>query len=174
VLRATYKPSRTSYVVRSTKHVLLPPPRSLRVRYTRRIDFRRNARWGRAGVTGTPRVATPGHSARASVISHGLAGRINYRKSTGRLARFEALPDPALRCGENSRPGKVRHRLEDSREAILWFHHTRLSSVSGLCFGGSVANKPNRVAKFLALASDGFGCFRLRTPFGSPSEWQSM
>jgi len=29
-----------------------PPPRSLRVRYTRRIDFRKDARWGYADVTG--------------------------------------------------------------------------------------------------------------------------
>src|SRR5260370_24194223 len=75
------------------------------------------------------------------------------------LRRSAALPDPAPRCGENSRPGKVRHRLEDSREAILWFHDTRLSSVSDLVFGEFVANKPNRVAKCLALASDALGCF---------------
>src|SRR6266436_1997281 len=72
------------------------------------------------------------------------------------LRRFEALPDPAPRCGENSRPGKVHHRLKDSREAILWFHNTRLSSVSDLCFQESVANKANRVAKSIALASAGF------------------
>src|SRR5258708_18078997 len=63
------------------------------------------------------------------------------------LRRSAALPDPALRCGENSRPGKVRHRLEDSREAILWFYDTRLSSVSGFVFGTNVANRANRVAK---------------------------
>jgi hypothetical protein len=79
------------------------------------------------------------------------------------LRRFEALPDPALRCGENSRPGKVRHRLEDSREAILWFHDTQLSSDSDLCFEENVANKGNRVAKFLALATFGLGENREKT-----------
>src|SRR5258708_31437494 len=76
------------------------------------------------------------------------------------MRRFEALPDPAPRCGENSRPGKVHHRLKDSREAILWFHDTRLSSVSDAVFGSRVANRANRVAKCLALAPDELGCFR--------------
>ena len=48
---------RSSWLV-GTTNLLLPPPRSLQVRYTRRISFRRDARWGRTGVTGTPRVAT--------------------------------------------------------------------------------------------------------------------
>src|SRR5258708_35482820 len=83
--------------------------------------------------------------------SRNSAGSTTER-ATAALRRFEALPDPAPRCGENSRPGKVRHRLEDGREAILWFHDTRLSSVSDLDFDEGVANKPNRVAKCLALA----------------------
>jgi hypothetical protein len=81
------------------------------------------------------------------------------KESPSALRRSATLPDPALRCGENSRPGKVRHRLEDSREAILWFHDTRLSSNFGHVFGTSVANKGNRVAKFLALASDARAVF---------------
>jgi hypothetical protein len=90
-------------------------------------------------------------------------GRINYRKrhrfpalTLGAPFGTAALPDPAPRCGENSRPGKVRHRLEDSRKAILWFHHTRLSSDLGCVFGTNVANSGNRVAKFLALTTFGF------------------
>src|SRR5229473_508084 len=85
--------------------------------------------------------------------SRNSAGSTTERAPLAALRRLEALPDPAPRCGENSRPGKVRHRLEDSREAILWFHDTRLSSVSDLDFDECVANKPNRVAKCLALAT---------------------
>src|ERR1039457_3519115 len=70
------------YVVRSTWYVfILPPPRSLRVRCTRRIRFRRDARWGRAGVTGTPRVAT-----RRDLLPEAPPAAL--RRST-------ALPDPA-------------------------------------------------------------------------------
>src|SRR6266853_714188 len=60
--------------------------------------------------------------------SRNSAGSTTERAPLAALRRVEALPDPAPRCGENSRPGKVRHRLEDSSEAILWFHHTRVSS----------------------------------------------
>src|SRR5437870_12109962 len=88
------------------------------------------------------------------------ASRNSAGSTTGRalatLRRFAALPDPAPRCGENSRPGKVHHRLKDSREAILCFNDTWLSSVSDLCFEENVANKANRAAKSIALASDGF------------------
>src|SRR5260370_15088754 len=84
-------------------------------------------------------------------------GRIDYRKRYWPpCGGLRPCQDPALRCGENSRPGKVRHRLEDSRKAILWFHDTRLSSESGFVFGTSVANKANRAAKFFALATFGF------------------
>ena len=72
-----------SYGVRAysvQRTALFTPAAVPSVRCTRRISFRRNARWGYAGVTGTPRVATrpdrSGHSA--------LAGRTpricNYRK----------------------------------------------------------------------------------------------
>src|SRR5712691_8291201 len=91
--------------------------------------------------------------------SRNSAGSTTERASLAALRRLEALPDPAPRCGENSRPGKVHHRLEDSREAILWFHDTRVSSVSAFCFEANIANKPNRVAKCLALASDAHAVF---------------
>src|SRR5258706_15224217 len=85
-----------------------------------------------------------GHSPLQAEL-HGLAAT---ESATGRLAAVrEALPEPAPRCGENSRPGKVHHRLEDSREAILWFQDTRLSSGLARVFGTSVANKPNRATK---------------------------
>src|ERR1017187_1712271 len=103
---------RAQYVARS---ICLPPPRSLRVRCTRRIRFRRDARWGRAGVTGTPRVAT-------------RPDRLPEAPPTA-LRRSTAPPDPALRCGENCWPAKVHHRLEDSREAISWFNVMLVSSV---------------------------------------------
>src|SRR5229473_1577990 len=54
--------------------------------------------------------------------SRNSAGSTTERAPAAALRRLEALPDPAPRCGENSRPGKVHHRLEDSREAILWFY----------------------------------------------------
>jgi hypothetical protein len=65
-------------------------------------------------------------------------GRIDHRRRR-QSPRGDRRPcqDPALRCGENSRPGKVRHRLEDSGKAILWFHDTRLSSDLD-CFLGQV------------------------------------
>src|SRR5260370_27214070 len=42
--------------------------------------------------------------------------------AAGHLAAVCGPVDPALTCGENSWPGRVHHRLEDSREAILYFH----------------------------------------------------
>jgi hypothetical protein len=94
---------RARCVVRS---ICLPPPRSLRVRCTRRIHFRRDARWGRAGVTG--------HTA-----SRNSAGST----TGGAAARLTAACGPA-RSGtnvavKNSWPGKVSPARRQPRSHLL-------------------------------------------------------
>jgi hypothetical protein len=140
VPRATYKTlhaPRTWYVLRAyyprrgpfgsaIPIGLLPKERAMGFRSLGSFEPRSTDKY--AGVTSTPRIAT----------------------------RPDRKSDPAQCCGENSRPGKVRHRLEDSGKAILWLHDTRLSSDLALCFRRSVANRANRVAKFLALTTFGF------------------
>jgi hypothetical protein len=87
------------------------------------------------------------------------------RNSAG--STTEGAPPAALRRFE--RPCQIRHQdavripgreryVTDSKTAAKpssWFHDTRLSSVSARCFEESVANKANRVAKFLALGTFG-------------------
>src|SRR5258708_24096884 len=56
--------------------------------------------------------------------------------AAGHLAAVCGPVDPALTCGENSWPGRVHHRLEDSREAILCFHvKARVKRLEPLFFG---------------------------------------
>jgi hypothetical protein len=83
--------------------------------------------------------------------SRNSAGSTTERAPLAALRRLEALPDPAPRCGENSRPGKVHHRLERQPQSHpLVSRYTAVKRFSLICLS-SVANKPNRVAKFLAL-----------------------
>jgi hypothetical protein len=98
---------RSSLFVRrsGTPNCVLPPPRSLRVRCTRRIV---NPKGRAMGSCRRDR-----HTASLDSAGSTTDG------ATGRLAAVCGPVDPALMCGENSWPGRVHHRLEDSREAIL-------------------------------------------------------
>ncbi len=97
------KPSCTSYVVRSTCY------------HPRRGPF------GSAAPVGlvNPKERAMGSCRRdRHTASLDSAGPI-----TGGAADHLTMAcgpvDPALTCGENSWPGRVHHRLEDSRKAIL-------------------------------------------------------
>src|SRR5260370_42711237 len=62
---------------------------------------------------------------------------------------LNAYSDPALTCGENSWPGRVHHRLEDSREAILCFHVKARVKHSGGSFFVSDCNQAKSSCKIL-------------------------
>src|SRR5258708_18859584 len=103
-----------------TAYYRSPPPRSLQFRYTRRINFRKGHTMG-------------SYRRDRHTASRNSAGSTTER-ATAASRRFEALPDPALKFGENSPPGKGHQRLKDNREAILWFYDTRLASILDLPF----------------------------------------
>src|SRR5258708_10679441 len=100
----------TSYLVR----VNHPPPRSLRVRYTRRIHFRRDTRWGRTGVTSTPRVAT--RPDQLPIVP------------TTALRRVRGPPDPAPKNGGKFPPGKETQPPKQSHQTTPSLHDTRPAS----------------------------------------------